>query len=110
MAALFRLNRYNASASVRPNSCCLGSAIAPASQLEYRHLRRQTMSNRGGRPQEAFGEHKASTGGSRGRPGQINSSTRLAIVARDRGNNSRTALRSLMPSTSPTCSSSAPRP
>ena len=40
---------------------------------------------------------------------QINSSTSRAIVGRERGNNPRTALRSLIPSTRPTCSSSAPR-
>ena len=48
-------------------------------------------------------------GGPRSTFVQTSSCTRLAMLGRARGNCSRTALRSLMPSTKPTCSSSAPR-
>lgn len=48
-------------------------------------------------------------GGPRSTVVQTSSCTRLAMLGRARGNCSRTALRSLIPSTKPTCSSSAPR-
>jgi hypothetical protein len=65
-----------------------------------------------GRPATRCSRASAATrrrGGPRRAFVQTSSCTRLAMLGRARGNCSRTALRSLMPSTKPTCSSSAPR-